>query len=95
MSKFTGYGELSLSIVVSVVALPENICLVVHDPLLEFMFNALSDSDGDLPLVIWHFWRDCPRCVRHHVMPLAYGRPVIGSGFPSEVILSIERMSVH
>ena len=51
-------GIFSLSIVVSVVALPENVCLVVRDPLLEFMFNALSDSDGDLPLAIQDFMRD-------------------------------------
>ena len=51
-------GDLSLSIVVSVLALPENVCLVAHDPLLEFMFNSLSDSDGDLPLAIQDFMRD-------------------------------------
>ena len=51
-------GDLSLSIVVSVVALPENVCLVVRDPLLEFVFNSPSDSDADLPLVIQHFLRD-------------------------------------
>ena len=92
---FTGYGELSLSIVVSVVTLPEGVCLITYDSLLDFMYNSLSDSDGDLPLVIWHFWRDCPRCVRHHVMPVAYKRPVIGSVFPADVILSIERTFVH
>ena len=47
-----------MSIVVSVVILPENVCLVVRDPLLEFMFNALSDSDGDLPLAIQDFMID-------------------------------------
>ena len=52
------YGDLSLSIIVSVVALPENVCLVVRDPLLEFMFNTPSDSDGDLPLAIQDFMRD-------------------------------------
>ena len=31
-------------------------CLIVRDSFLEFMFNAPSDSDGDLPLDIWHFW---------------------------------------
>ena len=68
---------------------------MAHDSLLECMHNAPSDSDGDLPLVIWRLWGDCPKCVRHHVMPLAYGRPVFGSVFPTEVILSIERVSVH
>ena len=51
-------GDLSLPIVASVVAFLENVCLVVHAPLLEFMFNALSDSDGDMPLVIQDFTRD-------------------------------------
>ena len=68
---------------------------MTDDSLLERVRNAPSDSNGDMPLVIWNFWRDCPKCVRHHVMPLAYGRPVVGSVFPAEVILSIERMSVH
>ena len=95
MSTFTGCRELSLSIVVSVVTLPKDVYLIVQDSLSEFMSNAPSDSDGDLPLAIWHYWRDCPRCVRHYVIPLAYGRLVIGSVFPAEVILSIERMSVH
>ena len=63
--------------------------------LLECVCNSPSDSDGDLPLVIWHFLRDFPSCVRHHVIPLAYGRPIVGSVFPAEVIMSIERMSVH
>ena len=52
MSMFTGYGE--LSIVVSVVALPEDARLIIQDSLLEFMSNAPSDSDGDLPLAIWN-----------------------------------------
>ena len=54
MSMFTGYGELSLSIVVSVATLPEDVCLIVQDSLMEFMPNAPSDSDGDLSLAIWH-----------------------------------------
>ena len=49
---------MSLSIVVSVIALLENVFLIIRDPLLEFMFNALSDSDVNLPLVIQHFLRD-------------------------------------
>ena len=69
MSVFIGCRELSLSIVVSVVELPENVFLMAHDSLLECVRNAPSDSDGDLPLVIWHLWRDFPRCVRHHVLP--------------------------
>ena len=68
---------------------------MAHESSLECMRNAPSDSDGDLPLVIWNLWRDFPGCVRHHIMPLAYGRPFIGSVFPAEVILSIERMFVH
>ena len=51
MSTFTGYGELSLSIVVSVPTLPEDVCLIVQDSLLEFMLNALSDGEGDLSQV--------------------------------------------
>ena len=50
-------GDLSFPLVVSVVVLPENVFLVVHNPLLEFMFNSPSDSDTDLPLVIHHFLR--------------------------------------
>ena len=68
---------------------------MARDSLLECVRNAQSDLDRDLPLVIWYFWRDCPSCVRHHVMPLAYGIPVVRSVFPTEVILSIEKMFVH
>ena len=68
---------------------------MARDSLLERVHNAPSDSDGDLPLVIWNFWGDFPKCVRHHIMPLAYGRPVIGSVLITEVILPIERMFVH
>ena len=55
MSMFIGYGELLLSIVVSVATLPEDVCLIVRDSLLEFIVNAPSDSGGDLPLAIWPF----------------------------------------
>ena len=55
MSVFTRCGKLSLSIVVSVDILLEDVCLIAHDSLLEFMSNAPSDSDGGLPLAIWHF----------------------------------------
>ena len=44
-----------MSIVVSVATLPENVCLIVRDPLLEFMSNAPSDPDGDLSLAIQKF----------------------------------------
>ena len=54
MSMFTGYGELSLSIVVSVATLPEDARLIVQDSLLGFIPNAPGDSDGDLPLDIWN-----------------------------------------
>ena len=47
-----------MSIVVSVVALSENVCLIVCDRLLKFMSSAPSDSDGDLPLAIQNFRRD-------------------------------------
>ena len=94
MSTFSGCRELSPSIVLCC-SIAQNVFLMAHDSLLECMRNDPSDSDGDLPLVIWHFWRECPSCVRYHVMTLAYGRPVVGSVFPTEVILSIERMSVH
>ena len=47
MSTFIGCGELSLSMVVSVSTLPEDVCLIVHDSLLGFMPNAPSVSDGD------------------------------------------------
>ena len=42
-------------------------CLIMQDSLSEFMSNAPSDSDGDLPQAIWHFerfsesWLNCPR----------------------------------
>ena len=51
-------GDLSLPLIVSVVVLPENMCLVVHDPLLEFKFDVPSDLNGDLPLAIQDFMRD-------------------------------------
>ena len=102
MFAFIGRRELSLSIVVSVAALPENVCLIVCGPLLELMFNPPSDSDGGLPLAIRHFLRKsfnlestAPRSVGHHAMPLDYERHDIGNVFPSEVILFIERIYVH
>ena len=48
-------GNLSLPLVVSVVVLPGNVCLIARDSFLEFVSNAPSDSDGDLPLAIWNF----------------------------------------
>ena len=53
MSMFTGCQKLSLPIVVSVATLPKDVCLIIHDSFSEFMSNAPSDSDGDLPLAIW------------------------------------------
>ena len=47
------------------------------------------------PWLFGTFGETAPGVLRHHVMPRAYGRPVIGSVFPADVILSIERMSVH
>ena len=55
MFTFTGYRELSLSIVVSVATLPEDACLIVQDSLLEIMSNAPSDLDGGMPLAIQGF----------------------------------------
>ena len=62
-----------------------------------------SDSDVDLPLVIHQFLRNslnldltAPDVLdNHHVMPLDYGKFVIGSVFPFEVILFIEIIFVH
>ena len=102
MSMFTGYGELSLSIVISVVTLPESVCFITHDSLLEFKSNALVDSDGDLPLDIWHFLRDSlnlyltsPDQLDTMPCPLIMKGLLLEMSFPSEVILSIERIFVH
>ena len=54
MFRFTGYGELSLYLVVSVVTLLEDVFWIVQGSLLESVFNAPSDSDGGVPLAIWH-----------------------------------------
>ena len=53
MTIFTlsGCRELSLC---CVAAIPEDVCLIMQDSLLEFMSNAPIDSDGDLPQAIWH-----------------------------------------
>ena len=41
-------------------------------------------------------WLDFPRSAGCHAMPLDYERPIIGNVFfPSEVILSTERIFVH
>ena len=101
MSMFTRYRELSLSIVVSAATLLENVCLIVQDSLLEFMPNAASNSDGDLPLAIWNFW-EIPWTLTW--LPKISWTPCYApwlwkayywNVFPSEVILSIERISVH
>ena len=80
-----------------------NIFLTVYNHLLEFVFNALSDSDANLPLVIQHFLRDFLNLDltssyvldNGHVVPLDYERFVIKSVFPFEVTLFIERVFVH
>ena len=41
------------------------------------------------------FGETAPGVFKHQAMPLAYGRPVIGSVFSAEVILFIEKISVH
>ena len=74
--------------------------MVVRDPLLESMFNAPSDSDGDLPLAIQNFLRDSLKTTpdvldNDHAVPLDYERFVIGSVFPFEVIMFLERIFVH
>ena len=51
-------GNLSLPLVAGVATLPEDVCLIVHDSLLELMSNAPSESDGDLSLVVQRFLRD-------------------------------------
>ena len=52
MSMFSECRELSLSVVLRCHITRR--CLIMQDSLLEFMSNAPSDLDGDLPLVIWH-----------------------------------------
>ena len=65
-----------MSIVVSVVALLENVFLIVRGPLLKLMFNSPGDSDGGLPWIFGTFERflepdsTASRSVRHHVTPL-------------------------
>ena len=102
MSTFTECGEFSLSIAVSVIALPEK-CL---------LDRTRSFAGVHLQFPKWFRWRyvpvysallrdslnlesTAPISVGHHVMPLDYERPVIGSVFPSKVILLIERISVY
>ena len=47
------------------------------------------------PWLFGTFRGTAPCVFRHHVMPIAYGRLVIGSVFPAEVIMFIEMMFVH
>ena len=94
---------MSLPLVIGVPTLLEDVCLIVHDSLLELMSNAPSDSYGDLPLVYSTFLErflgiliGLPQVSDNDTScPLAYRRFVIGSVFPLEVILFIERVFVH